>query len=138
MNTRRLTAIFSVALLVACAGTPGPGDSGYLYNVIGPYSGQFVVDGQALPSTMQLETAPGGAVTGTFRVPIMGITGVLEGTVIDDQLTLTGNYRNPETGCDSGIAEVTATIGEDGTSIQGRVEVSECGQFLSGTARFSR
>jgi hypothetical protein len=137
MNARRLTAAVSVALLAACAGTPGPGDSGYMYNVIGPYTGQFVVDGQALPGTMQLETAAGGAVTGTFAVQMMGITGDLEGMVVDDQLTFKGNYHNGETGCD-GIAEVTATIGEDGTTIRGRIEVSECGQFLSGTVRFSR
>lgn len=137
MNTRRLAAVLSLALLAACAGTPGPGDSGYMYNVIGPYTGQFVVDGQPLPGTLQLDTGSGGVVMGTFGVPMMGITGELEGLVVDDQLTFTGNYNNPETGCD-GVAEVTATIEEGGTAIRGRIEVSECGQFLSGTVRFSR
>ena len=137
MNTRPFVAALSAVLLVACAGTPGPGDEGYLYNVIGPYTGQFVVDGQALGSTMQLETGPGGVVTGSFNVSMMGITGELEGTVVDDQLTLTGKYHNPETGCD-GTAAVTATIGENGATIQGRIEVSDCGQFLSGTLRFRR
>ena len=86
MNTRRITALLSLAMLAACAGTPGPGDSGYPYNVAGPYTGQFVVDGEALPSTIQLQTHAGGVVTGSFNVSPLGISGELEGTVIGDQL----------------------------------------------------
>jgi hypothetical protein len=137
MNTRHLAAALSVAFLVACAGTPGPGDDGYLYNVAGPYSGQFVVDGQPLNGTMRLATGGGGVVTGSFAVSMMGITGELEGTVVEDRLTFRGTYRNPETGCD-GVASVNATIGENGSTIEGRIEVSECGQFLTGTVRFRR
>jgi len=137
MKTRRPAALLAAFFLAACAGTPGPGDAGYAYNVIGPYTGQFVVDGQALGATLQLETAAGGAVTGTFGVSMMGIRGDIEGMVVGDQLTFAGKYHNPDSGCD-GVAEATATIAEDGASIAGRIEVTECGQFLSGTLRFQR
>ncbi len=137
MKIRSLAAVLSLALLAACAGTPGPGDTGYAYNVIGPYTGQFVVDGQAVPATMQFETTAGGAVTGSFRVSMMGIDGEIEGMVVEDQLTFNGNYHNPDSGCD-GTVEGTATIEEGGTAIQGRIEVRECGQLLSGTLSFRR
>jgi hypothetical protein len=136
-RTARFGATALAALLVGCAGTPGPGDPGYPYNASGEYTGAFVVEGQTVNATMQLETAPGGAVTGSFRVSSMGIRGEITGTVTGDQLTFEAAYRNPESGCD-GVAAVTATIGEGGESLEGSLSVYECGQTMGGSMRFRR
>jgi hypothetical protein len=109
MRIRRLASLVAIVLLAACAGTPGPGDPGYLYNLAGAYSGQFVVDGQALPATLQIETLPGGAVQGGFNIPMMGIGGEIEGEIVADRFTFTASYTNPESGCD-GVAVSEAAI----------------------------
>jgi hypothetical protein len=124
-------------LIAACAGTPGPGDPGYAYNATGEYAGDFVVDGQPVSGTLQLETAPGGAVTGSFRVPDLGLRGQITGSVTGDQLTFEATYHNPESGCD-GFATSTATIGEGGVAIEGPLSVEECGQSMGGSMRFRR
>jgi hypothetical protein len=134
---KRLAPLALTVLFAACAGTPGPGEAGYAYNATGEYAGDFVVDGQPVGGTMQLETAPGGAVTGSFRVPDLGLRGQITGSVLGDQLTFEATYYNPESGCD-GVATSTATIGEGGTTIEGPLSVEECGQSMSGSMSFRR
>ena len=137
MKTHRLAALALLVALAACAGTPGPGDPGYLFNVAGDYSGQFAVGGQALPANMVLDTAPGGVVTGAFGVPMMGIEGEIEGEIVGDQITFVAGYHNPETGCD-GVASAAGTVTENGASLEGQIEVTECGEYMAGSFRFSR
>ena len=137
MTVRRSLAAFLVVLVTACAGTPGPGDPGYLFNVTGSYSGQFSVEGQALPATLELDTAPGGVVTGMFAIAMMDIEGTVEGEIVGNEITWVGSYYNPESGCD-GVASATGTIAENGASMEGQVEATECGQYLGGTWRFAR
>lgn len=133
----RFAPLALTILIAACAGTPGPGEPGYAYNATGEYAGDFVVDGQPIGATLQLETAPGGAVTGSFRVPDMGLRGQITGSVVGNQFTFEATYHNPESGCD-GVARSTATIGEGGTTIEGPLSVDECGQSLGGSMRFRR
>lgn len=134
---RRIAASALLVLLAACAGNPGPGEPGYPFNVSGSYSGQFTVEGQGISATLSLQTAPGGAVTGDVRVPEMGITAPVEGTVVGSQLNLRIAYRNPGSGCD-GVAESTATIGEGGATISGPLTITECGQPMGGSLSFRR
>lgn len=134
---RRFVASALLAVVCACAGNPGPGESGYAFNVSGTYSGQFVVDGQGVSATLTLQTAPGGVVTGEVRVTEMGITAPAEGTVVASQLHLRIAYRNPGNGCD-GLAEATATIGEGGATFSGPATITECGQAIGASMSFRR
>jgi hypothetical protein len=139
MTLRRLCIAATAALLTACAGTPGPGDSGYPFNVSGTYSGQFAVEGQVFAANMELQTGPGGVVTGRFEIrqPVQ-LSGTVEGSLLGTQLTITASYdNNPMTGC-SGDAGGTVTVAEGGASFSGPITVSDCGDMLSGTMRFSR
>jgi hypothetical protein len=133
----RFAAMALTVLIAACAGTPGPGEPGYAHNATGEYAGDFVVDGQPVSGTLQLETVPGGVVTGSFRIPDLGIRGQITGSVIGDQFAFEATYHNPESGCD-GVATSTATIGEGGTTIEGPLSVAECGQSMGGSMSFRR
>ena len=140
MRIRSFSLIISAALLAACAGTPGPGDSGYPYNVAGDYSGTITVQGQAAAGTMQIETASGGAVSGSFAVtqPFQ-LGGSVAGTLMGDQLTLEIAYGpNPATGCTAGTLSGTLTVTENGSSFAGDITVNDCGNTLTGAMSFSR
>jgi len=142
MPTHRRFAAGALSVLVlaassACAGTPGPGEAGYPFNVTGAYTGQFVVDGQGVGATLTLETRAGGVVVGQVRVAEMGITADASGMLAGNQLTLRISYRNPGNGCD-GTAESTATVTDGGASFSGPLTVTECGQGLGGSVSFRR
>ena len=69
MTAVRRTTLSALAIfLAACAGNPGPGEPGYPFNLAGDYTGQFTVEGTAIPAVMTLATGAGGAVTGSFTV----------------------------------------------------------------------
>ena len=128
------------ALVVGCAGSPGPGDSGYPYNVAGDYSGSLTVAGVTMTGTIQVSTQPGGAVTGTVSVnrPIQ-INGTLNGALAGDQLTVGIAYgNNPATGCSGGTMDGALTISEHGANISGAVKIADCGEILDATIDFSR
>jgi len=127
-------------LVVGCAGSPGPGDAGYPYNVAGDYSGSLTVAGVTMTGTIQVSTQPGGGVTGTVSVnrPIQ-INGTLNGTLAGDQLTVGIAYgNNPATGCSGGTMDGALTISEHGASISGAVKIADCGEILDATIDFSR
>lgn len=129
-----------VAILVGCAGSPGPGDAGYPYNVAGDYSGSLTVAGVTMTGTIQVNTQPGGSVTGTVSVnrPIQ-INGTLNGTLMGDQLTVGIAYgNNPATGCSGGTMDGALTISEHGANISGAVKIADCGEILDATIDFSR
>ncbi len=128
------------ALSVSCAGSPGPGDAGYPYNVAGDYSGSLTVAGVTMTGTIQVNTQPGGSVTGTVSVnrPIQ-INGTLNGTLMGDQLTVGIAYgNNPATGCSGGTMDGALTISEHGANISGAVKIADCGEILDATIDFSR
>ena len=128
MKLLRLFSIAALATLTACSGTPGPGDSGYTYNVDGTYTGAVSVDGEGTFSgSLELTTAPGGVVSGTFRItqPVQ-IVGDIEGTLMNDELSVRMTYgSNPLTGCDGGSMTGTLTVAEGGASVSGRVTIDD-------------
>jgi hypothetical protein len=140
MKLQRLMCLVAMVALTACAGTPGPGDSGYAYNVDGHYSGSVNVDGQAFSGPIQLSTAPGGVVTGSFSVTSpVSLGGDVEGTLLNDQLTIRMTYgNNPLTGCDGGTMTGTLTVTEGGARISGTVVIDDCGQVIDAMVTYQR
>ncbi len=140
MRIRTPGLLVLAGLVVGCAGSPGPGDAGYPYNVAGDYSGSLTVAGVTMTGTIQVSTQPGGAVTGTVSVnrPIQ-INGTLNGALAGDQLTVGIAYgNNPATGCSGGTMDGALTIAEHGANISGAVKITDCGEILDATIDFSR
>ncbi len=140
MRLTHLISIITLTTLAACGGTPGPGDSGYAYNVDGTYSGAVTVEGQAFSGSVDLTTTPGGVVTGTFTVtqPIQ-MSGDVEGTLMNDRLTVRMTYvDNPLTGCSAGSMTGTLTVTEGGAGLSGPVTVDDCGQTLGASVSYTR
>ena len=140
IKIRTPALIVLTGLVVGCAGSPGPGDAGYLYNVAGDYSGSLTVAGVTMTGTIQVSTQPGGGVTGTVSVnrPIQ-INGTLNGALAGDQLTVGIAYgNNPATGCSGGTMDGALTIAEHGANISGAVKITDCGEILDATIDFSR
>ena len=149
MNAHRLGLIALAAAITACAGTPGPGDAGYPYNVEGAYTGSITVNGVPFAGNLTVEIGEGGVVRGTFNVTQPAALEVrLTGTVVGNELTAEMSYDgNPATGCtttDSGdvTSDSTATgtliIADGGAELSGPVTVQECGQTLPASAQFTR
>jgi len=130
-------ALAACAWLSACAGTavPGPGETGYPYNVSGSYEGRFVFDGQPFDASLQLRTDAGGHVRGAFLIarPV-NIEGRAEGVVVDDLLRLTVTYRGAD-GCD-GTVEGILTIEAGGAAFEGPVTVTDCAPPVAGRMSF--
>ena len=140
MRIRTPGLLVLAGLVVGCAGSPGPGDAGYPYNVAGDYSGSLTVAGVTMTGTIQVSTQPGGGVTGTVSVnrPIQ-INGTLNGILAGDQLTVGIAYgNNPATGCSGGTMDGALTISEHGANISGAVKIADCGEILDATIDFSR
>jgi hypothetical protein len=137
MRASLLLIALAAPALSACASTPGPGDSGYAYNVSGSYQGRFMFDGQPFDTRLDLRTAGGGRVQGDFTVTTpVKLNGAVEGVVLDELLRLTVTYTNPE-GCDGRI-EGVLTVEAGGGVFDGPVSVTDCGQPVSGRMSFRR
>ena len=132
-------ALTVVLLLGACAGTPGPGESGYAYNLTGTYSGTLDVEGMPLSTVLELSTAPGGAVTGTFTVTGMGpVSGELTGTIAEDAFVFSVRYNRTAEGC-SGVLSGRATVPTGGGEFSSSVGIDDgCDGSLAGYLRVSR
>ena len=141
MNAHRLGLIALAAAITACAGTPGPGDAGYPYNVEGAYTGSITVNGVPFAGSLEVEIGEGGAVEGAFNVtqPVAMVVR-LTGTVVGNELTVEMNYDgNPATGCTTpGTVTGTLIIAEGGAELSGPVTVQECGQTLRARAQLTR
>jgi hypothetical protein len=123
-----------VTLAFACAGTPGPGEVGYPYNLSGPYAGQILVEGMAFSFEMDLRTEPGGALQGTYAVtdPI-SMYGDVAGSIVADTARFSLQYMNPMDGC-GGTLDGTGAVESGGGNLAGRVRVNDsCNGYLSGT-----
>lgn len=118
----------------ACAGTPGPGDPGYPFNLSGQYSGEIYVEGMAFSFEMDLRTRPGGELGGTYAVTSpVSMTGDIAGTLVADTARFSLDYVNPMDGC-GGTLDGTGVVGSDGEEFGGRVRVNDtCNGYLSGT-----
>lgn len=127
----------AIGLLVgawACAGTPGPGDAGYPFNLSGLFQGQVVVEGQAFEFELDILTRPGGEFEGTYGVlsPV-SMSGPVSGMLVADTATFSLSYMNPMDGC-GGTLNATGTVETGGESFAGRVRVDDsCGGLLSGS-----
>ncbi len=127
---------FLALVLWACAGTPGPGEAGYPYNLSGEYRGEILVEGMAFGTVLDVETGAGGEIRGSYQVtdPI-SMTGEVTGTLVADTARFSLRYMNPMDGC-GGTLDGTGVVDEGGGAYAGRVRVNDsCGGYLSG--RFS-
>ena len=141
MNAHRLGLIALAAAITSCAGTPGPGDAGYPYNVEGAYNGSITVNGVPFAGNLTVEIGEGGVVRGTFNVTQPAALEVrLTGTVVGNELTAEMSYDgNPATGCTTpGTVTGTLIIADGGAELSGPVTVQECGQTLPASAQFTR
>lgn len=124
----------AVTLALACAGTPGPGEAGYPYNLTGSYAGQIIVEGMAFSFEMDLRTEPGGALQGTYAVtdPI-SMSGDVAGSIVADTARFSLEYVNPMDGC-GGTLDGTGAVESGGGNLNGRVRVNDsCNGYLAGT-----
>ncbi|MGW8265997.1 MAG: hypothetical protein ACWGSQ_06485 [Longimicrobiales bacterium] len=130
---------FGVVVVLAaaawgCAGTPGPGEAGYAYNLSGSYTGEIFVEGMAFSFGMDVVTQKGGAFDGTYAVTSpMSMTGAVAGTLVADTARFALEYVNPMDGC-GGTLDGTGTVDPGGAAFAGRVRVNDsCNGYLSGT-----
>lgn len=131
--------IFAAALFIACAGNPKPGEQGYPYNLTGQYQAEFLVDGTPYRGTMDLSTAPGGVVSGSFQVTEPAqVVGSVEGAIVADTLDFQMPYEILDNGC-SGTVHGRGAIVEGGAGFGAPILLDDsCGGELSGTATVTR
>jgi hypothetical protein len=133
----RAALCLTIGSTVSCAANPGPGQSGYPYNLDGTYTGRVFFEGEPFDATFEVQTRGGGAVQGSFRVrqPML-IDGRLEGVLVDDLLRLRVDYGSPG-GCD-GWMEGVVTVSRGGATFEGPVTVRDCGEPIAGRLAFER
>lgn len=131
--------VLAMALAWACAGTPGPGDSGYPFNLSGSYGGDIFVEGMSFAATLDLRTGPGGALEGTYGVTSpVSMSGEVQGTLVADTARFSMDYVNPMDGC-GGTLEGTGTVEEGGGAFSGRARINDaCYGSLSGNFSFQK
>lgn len=131
--------ILLAAFAAACAGNPEPGESGYPYNLTGRYQAEFVVDGVPYRGTIDLQTAPGGVVSGSFQVTEPAqVVGSVEGAIVADTLDFQMPYEILDNGC-SGTVHGRGAIVEGGAGFGAPIRLDDsCGGELSGTATVTR
>ena len=138
--SRSSSFVLAVALLLgACAGNPGPGEAGYAYNLTGTYSGTLDVEGMLFSTVLELNTAPGGSVTGSFTATGMGpVSGEVTGTIAEDTFVFQVRYDRTAEGC-SGVLSGRATIPTGGGEFSSSVGIDDsCDGSLAGYLRVSR
>ena len=125
--------------LAACANNPGPGESGYPYNLTGTYQALFLVEGEDSRGTMELSTEPGGVVNGSFLItdpPGVG-SGTVEGRVVADTIDFRMPYER--NGDCSGIMSGRSPIAPEGASFGGAIRIDDsCEGELNGTLEIRR
>lgn len=130
--------ILFAAFAAACAGNPQPGESGYPYNLTGRYQAEFLAEGTPYRGTVDLSTAPGGAVSGSFTITDpMQIVGSVEGAIIADTLDFQMPYEILENGC-AGVVHGRGPIVEGGTGVSSAVRIDSCDGELNGTMTLTR
>jgi len=123
-----------LAVVWGCAGTPGPGEAGFPFNLEGPYKGEIFVEGMAFSFGMDVSTEPGGAFAGTYDVTSpVSMAGAVTGTLVADTARFELEYVNPMDGCGGALAG-TGTVESGGEAFAGRIRVNDsCNGILSGT-----
>jgi hypothetical protein len=138
MRPIALCLVILATMTFACAGNPRPGEAGYPYNLTGSYRAEFVVQGTPYRGDMNLTTAPGGIVSGSFSVTGPdAVVGTVEGTIATDSLAFVMPYEQVG-GC-AGTVEGTAAVSEGGAGFASPIKVQDsCGGTLSGTVTVER
>jgi hypothetical protein len=138
-RSRLPTIALAAVALVACAGGPGPGDTGRGGDASGSYSGRLVVQGERFDAKLDLRGHGSSRVSGTFVVSApIHVDGQVEGTLVDNVLRMTITYDSTsESGC-VGRIEGILDVKEGGDAIDGPVTVSDCQSELPGRMTFSR
>ena len=123
--------------LTACAANPKPGESGYPYNLTGTYEALWMVAGEANTGGMELVTAPGGAVSGSFQVVQPSVVlGTVEGQIVADTIDFQMPYQRDECG---GVVYGRNAIAAGGLQFGGAVRlVDECAGEMTGTMEVRR
>ena len=131
--------ILATMFVAACAGNPQPGESGYPYNLTGRYQAEFLVEGNPYRGTMDLTTAAGGVVTGSFAVTDPAqVVGSVEGTIVADSLDFQMPYEILDNGC-AGTVHGRAGIAEGGTGFGSPIRLDDsCGGEMTGTVTVTR
>jgi hypothetical protein len=131
--------ICSASFLAACAANPQPGEPGYPYNLSGSYRVEVLVDGAPYRGMMELSTAPGGVVNGSFMVtePVH-VAGTVEGAIVADTLDFRMPYEIQENGC-AGVVSGRGGVAEGGGAFSSPVVLDDsCGGEMSGTISIQR
>ncbi len=139
MNTRAPWLAALALFAVACGAPPRPGEPGYAYNVDGTYQAEFAADdGQVYTGTMELQTLPGGEVTGTMALfDPAAINGTVQGLVVGAELSVSVDYEIVDQGC-GGTATGNAVVAEGGDSASGLVDIADaCGGGAPLSATFT-
>jgi hypothetical protein len=131
--------ILGSTALIACAGNPRPGEPGYPYNLSGRYEAEFIVDGTPYRGLMDLSTAPGGAVSGSFTVTDpANVMGTVGGAIVADTVDFQMPYEILDNGC-SGVLYGRNAIAEGGEAFGGAIRLDDsCGGEMAGMARIQR
>lgn len=138
VHMRRVIPIVVAILYGACAGNPQPGDPGYAYNLSGAYDATYDLDVGTYTGTIDLETAPGGAVTGAYVLvnPDM-VEGSVDGAIVGNEFTYSGPYTR--TGGCGGTVNGSGVITEGGMSVSGEIQIEDdCSGPIAGTFSFGR
>jgi hypothetical protein len=137
----RIPKSFLIVMLVAvgCATNPKPGDAGYAFNVAGTYEADFDLEGIVYRGSIELSTAPGGAVEGAFDLAEpTPINGTVWGTVSGDTLLYEGEYTSLSDGCAGGVSG-SGIVATGGGSVTGEFGIDDmCGGQMGGTFTFTR
>jgi len=140
-RVRRILVAAGLLLFAACAAGPGPGDTGYTYNVDGHYSGRLMVEGTPFDADFDLRTTPAGRVYGTFSVRApLEVQGELSGRILDDLLRATLSYQGDAgSGRDCvSVVDGILTVSPGCDVVDGPVTVDDCGDSLSGRMSIRR
>ena len=137
--TASCLVLVAATSLVACAGNPKPGEPGYPYNLTGRYQAEFVVDGTPYRGTMDLSTAPGGALSGSFLVTEPArVTGTVQGSIVADTVAFEMPYEILDNGC-VGTVFGRHPVAEGGGTFGGDIRLEDsCGGEMTGTATVRR
>lgn len=134
-----LGTIPAVLLGSACAGNPAPGESGYRFNLQGSYEVALTVQGMAYTGMADLNTAPGGAVTGEIRLESPeAVTAALTGLVADSTFQFESTYTRSG-GCEGALIG-SGGITPEGAGSSGILDVADdcAGGVMEGSFEFSR
>jgi nitrous oxidase accessory protein NosD len=131
--------ILAATSIAACAGNPQPGEPGYPYNLTGRYQVEFLVDGTPYRGVMDLTTAPGGVVSGSFTVTDPAqVDGTVEGGIVADTVDFQMPYEIQENGC-MGVVHGRSAIADGGEAFGGAIRLDDsCGGEMAGTLEVQR